>query len=82
MIGGCVAGRCVYENYCQKGEGAMKTAMVLLTILMFVGLITGVGLVISGNVAAAGVAWAVTLLLSCAARRVEMYRVKKAEENR
>ena len=60
----------------------MKVALILLTILVILGLITGIALAVFGKVAFAGVVWATTAILSCIARRIEIYRKKKNSENR
>ena len=53
----------------------MKWLLILLTVLVVFGTITGIVLVVSEKIAFAGVVWAVTVILSCVARRVEpLYR--------
>ena len=60
----------------------MKSALILLTVFVVIGLIVGIVLVLSGNIAFAGVVWSITLILSCIARRIEICRTKKNSENK
>ena len=55
----------------------MKLALVLLTVFVAIGLIAGIILVVSGKIALAGIVWAITVILSCIARRIEICRKKK-----
>ena len=55
----------------------MKAAVILLAAFAIMGLIAGIVLVASGKVAFAGVVWAVTVVLSCIALRIERYRKQK-----
>ena len=41
-------------------------------------LIAGIILVVSGKIALAGIVWAITVILSCIARRIEICRKKKS----
>lgn len=43
-----------------------------------IGLIAGIILVVSGKIALAGIVWAITVILSCIARRIEICRKKKS----
>ena len=43
-------------------------------VLAIMGLIAGIVLVASGKIAFAGVIWAVTVILTCIALRIESYR--------
>ena len=52
----------------------MKLALVLLTVFVVIGLIAGIILVVSGKIALAGIVWAITVILSCIARRIEICR--------
>ena len=54
----------------------MKLALVLLTVFVAIGLIAGIILVVSGKIALAGIVWAITVILSCIARRIEICRKK------
>ncbi len=56
----------------------MKLALVLLTVFVAIGLIAGIILVVSGKIALAGIVWAITVILSCIARRIEICRKKKS----
>ena len=56
----------------------MKLALVLLTVFVVIGLIAGIILVVSGKIALAGIVWAITVILSCIARRIEICRKKKS----
>ena len=55
----------------------MKLALVLLTVFVAIGLIAGIILVVSGKIALAGIVWAITVILSCIACRIEICRKKK-----
>ena len=55
----------------------MKAAVILLTIFAVMGLVAGVVLVVSEKIAFAGVVWAVTVILSCIALRIEKCRKQK-----
>ena len=50
----------------------------LLTVFVAIGLIAGIILVVSGKIALAGIVWAITVILSCIARRIEICRKKKS----
>ena len=52
----------------------MNVVVILLTVLAIMGLIAGIVLVASGKIAFAGVIWAVTVILTCIALRIERYR--------
>ena len=52
----------------------MNVVVMLLTVLAIMGLIAGIVLVASGKIAFAGVIWAVTVILTCIALRIERYR--------
>ena len=56
----------------------MKLALVLLTVFVAIGLIAGIILVVSGKIALAGIVWAITVILSCIARIIEICRKKKS----
>lgn len=60
----------------------MKFASIVLTFLVCIGFVTGILLLISGKISFAGVVWAVTVIISCIARRIEIYRKKKNSENK
>ena len=45
----------------------MRLTVRLLTILAVIGLMAGIILIIIGNIASAGVIWAITSLISCVA---------------
>lgn len=53
------------------GEIRMKLIVKLLTILAIIGLVAGIILIITGNIASAGVIWAITTLISCVAIKLE-----------
>ena len=55
----------------------MKLAVILLTVFAVMGLIAGIVLVSCGKIAFAGVVWAVTVILSCIACRIERHRKQK-----
>ena len=52
----------------------MKLAVILLTTFAAIGLIMGIVLVEAGKIAFTGVVLAVTIVLTCIARRIEKYR--------
>ena len=56
----------------------MNVPVMLLTALAVMGLIGGMVLVASGKIAFAGIIWAITVILSCIARRIAIHR-KNAE---
>ena len=49
----------------------MRLTVRLLTILAVIGLMAGIILIIIGNIASAGVFWAITSLISCVAFKLE-----------
>ena len=53
------------------GDIRMKLAVKLLTVLAIIGLVAGIILIITGNIASAGVIWAITTLISCVAIKLE-----------
>ncbi len=53
------------------GEIRMILFVKLLTILAIIGLVAGIILIITGNIASAGVIWAITTLISCVAIKLE-----------
>ena len=55
----------------------MKAAVILLTAFAVIGLAAGIALAASGKIAFAGVVWAVTVVLSCIARRIQSCRNKR-----
>ena len=57
----------------------MNVVVILLTVLAIMGLIAGIVLVASGKIVFAGVIWAVTVILTCIARRIERYRKNGAQ---
>ena len=58
----------------------MKWLLILLTVLVVIGTITGIVLVVSEKIAFAGVVWAVTVILSCVARRIERCMEKHGDK--
>ena len=59
----------------------MKAVLILLTVFSVIGLIAGIVLIVSGNIAFAGIVWAVTVLLSGIARAPAARRKKRSTEN-
>lgn len=55
----------------------MKIAVILLTILALIGLTAGIVLIAFGEIAFAGIVWAVTVILSCIAYKMVVYGKKK-----
>ena len=51
----------------------MKIALIVLTVSAILGLLIGVILVVFDKIAFAGIVWAITLILSCIARRIIKY---------